>query len=88
MATFERTVRGTTIEEVIYRCRRKHYRNRIRRAGYFNAGARRRRMRFSAQAHRELAAQGDPQAGEYRANLMRFLYGWFTLRDGGKDYAC
>ena len=82
-AEFERLVRGTTMAEVIHRVRTKHYRNLLRRAGYFNAGARRRRLKFSVAAHRELGDRlphrYSPPEQEYRANLMKYLYGWFEL---------
>ena len=65
----------------IQRRRRKHYRGRIRKAGYFNAGARRYRRSFVAREHREM---GDVEPRylelchdmEYRRNLMRYLYAW------------
>lgn len=70
-------------DQDIARYLRRHYRKRIRRAGYFNAGPRRYRSRFVRGEYYSGRARGPHsvvgQDMEYEAQLSAYLYGWFRL---------
>ena len=69
----------------LYRAVRKNRRNRIRKAGYFGAGKRRRRRRFVRAMYQEHPEMRPRWTGtewrielpELARNLNRFLYGWW-----------